>query len=510
MVVDQLLEIIKCLKEDVDTLKTELNRVKDLKNKPKITPGTLENNGDTEPGKKNRKKRQLKDKSTKKRKELPSREEIVKANDVPIEAEFKGYRPYTVQELIIHAEQIDYKLERWRLPDGTYLEAQLPGELHDTHYGPTLRAYIIHQYHHQCVTQPLLLQQLHELGIKISSGELDRLLTLDVEPFHQEKAGILSAGLTVSPYIHVDDTGARHKGKNGYCTHIGNELFAWFESTAKKSRINFLELLRQDHTDYVYNEEAFAYMERRKLAPYIRKKIKESGLYFATKDVLDNFLLQSKITTSRHKEIILEAGLVGSILKNGFSIDTIIISDDAGQFNVFRHALCWIHAERNIKKLIPNNEDQAKALKDIRNKIWLLYQELKEYKKEPSGKRKQELEATFNNLCKEKTCFHALNLQLQQLKKNQPELLLVLDRPDIPLHNNLSESDIREYVKRRKISAGTRSDLGRKSRDTFITLKKTGRKLGIAFWDYLNDRVRNLMVIPQLSELILQSAATKV
>ena len=82
------------------------------------------------------------------------------------------------------------------------------------------------------------------------------------------------------------------------------------------------------------------------------------------------------------------------------------------------------------------------------------------------------------------------------------DLLRVLDRPDVPLHNNAAESDIREYVQRRKISGGTRSDDGRRCRDTFASLKKTCRKLGVRFWDYLQDRVRALGRIPRLAELI--------
>jgi len=81
-------------------------------------------------------------------------------------------------------------------------------------------------------------------------------------------------------------------------------------------------------------------------------------------------------------------------------------------------------------------------------------------------------------------------------------LLLVLDRPDIPLHNNLSEGDIREYVKKRKISGSTRSDAGRRCRDTFTSLKKTCRKLGVSFWDYLYDRVSKAGKITPLPDLI--------
>ena len=69
----------------------------------------------------------------------------------------------------------------------------------------------------------------------------------------------------MSSYVHVDDTAARHQGRNGCCTHIGNELFAWFESAESKSRINFLKLLRSKHSSYVLSYEALEYMRAQKL-----------------------------------------------------------------------------------------------------------------------------------------------------------------------------------------------------------------------------------------------------
>ena len=99
-----------------------------------------------------------------------------------------------------------------------------------------------------------------------------------------------------------------------------------------------------------------------------------------------------------------------------------------------------------------------------------------------------------------------LNLALSRLNENKAELLLVLERPEIPLHNNLSENDIREYVKRRKVSGSTRSELGRHCRDTFTSVKKTCRKLGVSFWDYLIDRLSKANKIPSLQELIVQYA----
>jgi len=36
---------------------------------------------------------------------------------------------------------------------------------------------------------------------------------------------VLRAGLTSASWITVDDTGARHKAVNGFCTQIGNAHF---------------------------------------------------------------------------------------------------------------------------------------------------------------------------------------------------------------------------------------------------------------------------------------------
>jgi hypothetical protein len=209
-----------------------------------------------------------------------------------------------------------------------------------------------------------------------------------------------------------------------------------------------------------------------------------------------------EITGKRHIRIATEGALLGSVLEHGINPKLVVVSDDAGQFNVLLHALCWIHAERTINKIVGFNDLHRRALEEIRTQIWDFYQDLKAYREAPSTERKAALEARFDELFTGETSFATLNQALKRLYNNKAELLLVLERPDIPLHNNMSERDIREYVKRRKISGSTRSESGRRSRDTFASLKKTCRKLGISFWQYLNDRLRSTGVIPPLPELI--------
>lgn len=95
----------------------------------------------------------------------------------------------------------------------------------------------------------------------------------------------------------------------------------------------------------------------------------------------------------------------------------------------------------------------------------------------------------FDAMCSQKTGYVELNEALGLLGAKRDEFLAVLEHPQLPLHNNLSENDIREYARLRKISGGTRSDLGRRCRDTFRSLKKTCRKLGVSFGAYLRDRL---------------------
>jgi hypothetical protein len=341
----------------------------------------------------------------------------------------------------------------------------------------------------------------------ISSGKLNDLLIQHKEIFHEEKNNLLNAGLSVSSYIHVDDTGARHKAKNGYCTHIGNELFTWFASTETKSRINFLELLRAGQKDYRVDKNALDYMKQQGLPKIVTEQLEKHMGVFDSKASWELHLKNLGIVSSGHYRIATEGALIGSVLSHGFNVDLAIVSDDAGQFNIFRHGLCWIHAERKINELIPLGKQHAAAIDGIRNFFWLFYNDLKEYKQLPSEEKKKLLIERFDALFDTQTCFETLNQVLKRLKKNKAELLLVLDMPELPLHNNLSERDIREYVKRRKVSGGTRSDEGRQCRDTFASLKKTCKKLKVRFWDYLQDRILGNNKIPQLPALLSQAAS---
>lgn len=504
---DRVAELEQCNQE----LRDEIALLKGQKPRPKISPSIL----NTPPSPKDPadQRRPRGKPSRPKTSELTIHQTVeVHPDDLPAGSTLKGYESYVVQDLIIRSENTKYLRARYDLSAGGSLLAPLPQgvlPVEGGHFGANLVAHILDQYHQAHVTEPLLLEQLWEYGVDISAGQLHRILTDNKDAFHQEKAEVLAAGLAVSSYIGTDDTGARHQGKNGYCTAIGNDLFAYFESTNSKSRLNFLHVLQgcpAEQRDYATSDIAVAYWKRQKLAAALIEKLTQSTRELVGEQAWQSWLLELEITNERHVLIATEGALLGGLVARGVSPDLGVLSDGAPQFVVFVHAACWVHAERPLAKLVPHNEEHRLAIETVRTQIWDFYKDLKAYREQPNETQKPVLTARFEALANQRTDYPNINGVLKEMRGNQADLLRVLERPEIPLHNNAEESDIREFVKRRKMSGGTRSDSGRRCRDTFASLKKTCRKLGVRFWDYLQDRIRGPGHLPRLADLIRQKA----
>lgn len=503
----RLLHYVQELLANIDRLKEEVARLKGHKGKPKVPPSRLEQDV---PGPLEEKSPDEKRPGSSKRsktKTLTIHETIpIDPENIPSGSVREGHDEWVVQGLIIKAHNVCYQLQCWRTPDSRLVKGKLPKSVNG-HFDATLTAYVKYQHFQMRATQPLILEAIREFGIDLSSGQINRMLTEDQEAFHQEKKQILEAGLETAKSIHVDDTGARHAGKNGYCTHIGNEFFAWFESTASKSRLNFLTLLNTGHAVCALNADAFDYIQRQSFPQSLLALLRnDDGKLFATQTEWDAHLCRNGIVNERHVRIATEGARLASLLHHGLARDLLIMSDDAGQFNVLNHILCWIHAERTIHKLVPCTQKETKDLAEVRDGIWNLYRGIKAYKLVPAQRERDQLEKQFDDLFATTTGWTELDDALRRLAKNKGELLVVLDRPDAPLNNNLSERDIRERAQTRKVSGGTRSDDGRRCRDTFSSLKKTCRKLGVSFWEYIHDRIAKENKIPRLPDLIRSRA----
>ena len=343
-----LLEIIQQQAEEIQHLKDEIARLKGQKPKPKIKPSNLDKK--TDKPNKNQKKRKRKKRAKTKNIEIHEVRKLHPENR-PHGSIFIDYQDFVVQDIIFTNWNIRYRRGRWLTPSGKFITANLPDYVNG-HFGSGLISFALYQNYGCHVTQPLLLEQLREIDVDISAGQINNILIKNKDEFHNEKKQTLSTGLKISNHINVDDTGARHKGKNGYCTHIGNEFFAWFESTQSKSRINFLKLLRVENEDSIINQDALEYMSANGLPQYqLNKLVGFKDKIFSDDNTWMKFINATGIVTRNHVRIATEGALVGSIIHHGFNKNLVIISDDAGQFNVFLHGLCWVHAERSIYNL---------------------------------------------------------------------------------------------------------------------------------------------------------------
>jgi hypothetical protein len=483
---ERLLAENAALQQAIAELRAEVAQLKGVKGRPKVKPSGLDKGTEPRPAEKGRRRGGKADR-------LTIAEERILAAEVPAGSRFKGYEDFVVQDLVLRPHVIRLRRERWLTPDGRTITAPMPAGIVG-HFGPELRRFVLFQYHQGQVTVPRLVAQLTSLGIAISKRQVVRLLNAGQDAFLAEAQDVLRAGLSTAAWISVDDTGARHRHQNAVCTQLGNDHFAAFATTNSKSRLNFLEVLRAGYRDYVVNAEALAYMRQRQLAgPVIAQLAAHPVQHFPDKAAWVNHLERlgiSALAVTPDPIRIATAGAVwGSLKAHGLLPDTVILSDDAGQFALDRHALCWVPAERLVHQLDTFTDRQHAAQQFVRALLWWFYADLKAYRREPDRRRRRELRARFERIFRRRTGFATLDRLLQRLHANKAELLLVLDRPEVPLHTNSSERDLRPQVIKRKISGGTRSEQGRACRDAFFGLLLTCAKLGVSFWDYLGHRL---------------------
>lgn len=479
-------------RREIEQLKDEIRRLKKLPPRPPVKPSGME-------------KATPLSNSTARKDEAPPRRrgpgvsklkidrEMTLTTSAPEGSRRKGYEDIVVQDVHFGPLTTLYRRERWEAPDGGAIVAELPrGVIGGC--GPHLHRLVLMLHFQGQMTCERIVTLLNGAGVAISKRQVVRLLTAKLETFRDEDNAVFEAGLRGSTYITVDDTGARHAGKTNFTTQFGSQRFTSFRTGPSKSRLAFLRNLLCGAGRYTINAAALAYMRAAHLAHGVIEALQGAKqLEFAAEAEWMAHLSALGVTGLKVNpdpvRVASEAALWGAIQAQGLLEDVAIVSDDAGQFRVGEHALCWVHAERLVHKLLPANERQRNAVEVTRRMIWWLYRRLKDYKLAPTPDQAIDLAALFDRIFKRKTGYASLDNLLKRLRGRKQELLLVLKRPEIPLNTNASENDIRSVVTKRKVSGGTVSQRGRDARDVMLGLAKTCAKLGLSFFDYLGSRL---------------------
>jgi hypothetical protein len=517
-----LLSLVEDLASENRALRTELAQVKDenarLKGgsgRPKIPPGKAGGGADYSSEQERRaapKTWQKRGKQDRLRIDRTERLAVDPAT-LPADAVFEGYETVVVQDLVLRTDTVAFEQEVWYSPsERRSYRAGRPAGYEGT-VGPHLKALVLTLGYAGGMSETKLLELIQSSGIVISAGTLSNLLTEGRAAFADEAREVLRAGLASTPYQHLDDTGTRVDGDGWYCHILCNDLYTTYQTTPGKDRRTIVDVLRGGRpAAYRYDHEAERHLAFLGLSASARARVRaaipcDQDLDEATLTrLLDGPLAR---LGPRQREQVREALAVAAYLADpDWPVVRTLVCDDAPQFRAITEelALCWVHEGRHFKQLTPWLPQPRAALADILAQFWTYYRELLAYRDHPTPDERARLDARFDALFGTVTGYADLDRRLALTRDKKPELLLVLEHPDLPLHNNPAELGARQRVRKRDVSFGPRSPAGAAAWDTFMTLAATTRKLGLDFAAYLTDRFTRAGQIPPLADLITARA----
>jgi hypothetical protein len=437
---------------------------------------------------------------------------------LPPDAEFKGYEDVVVQDLRLQVETICFRKAVYYSPSRRRcFTAVLPPGYHGE-YGPGVKSLSLWLVYAGEMSQPQLHLLLTDAGLLISAGEVSALLTEGLAPFHAEAQAVCRAGLASSPWQQVDETRTPVDGQTNACHTLGNPLYTFFLTTPTKERMAVLDVLRAGAPrTFRLDEGAWEYLARAALPKKLIRALMalpapegEAGAY-EEEEFLALLARHLPRAGPQQRQRILEgAALAAYRAQEQIPVVEMLVCDDAPQFEgvTAQRALCWVHEGRHYKKLCPYLPQHRALLCEFRKAFWEYYRELRAYQKNPTPEEADRLWAEFDRVFGQRTGYELLDERIAKTQGKKRELLVVLEHPEVPLHNNAAELAARRRVRKRDVSFGPRSEAGRRAWDTLQTLSETARKLGIRFYHWLGDRVSEAHAMPSLAEVIEERAAS--
>jgi hypothetical protein len=362
------------------------------------------------------------------------------------------------------------------------------------------------------MTEPKIVEFLHNVGVLISEGQLSNLLIKKNEPWHQEKREIYRAGLASSSWQHSDETGTRVNGDNQHCHVVGNPLYTAYFTRPGKDRLTLIGLL-QDVTEppLLLNETTPTWLEQFDTPQWAQQIVATwpQGRSLPHSELTSLVQTQLARLNEQQQARVLEAAALSAYYQQtDVPIVPNLLTDDAPQFRFITrdHSLCWVHEGRHYKKLMPFIDYHQQLLADFRQQFWHYYHQLNAYRANPTPEKAAKLDREFDALFSQVTGYDELDKRIAKTKAKKDRLLKVFSYPEMPLHNNPAELAARRRVRKRDISFGPRTPDGVAAWDTFMTLAATARQLGISFYAYIYDRIAGAYALPSLADIIRQRA----
>jgi hypothetical protein len=385
--------------------------------------------------------------------------------------------------------------------------AELPRG-YEGQFGPGIKAMTLAFYFGIGTSEPKIREFFENVGIQISAGEISNLLIKKQDDFHAEKDAVFEAGLQSSPWQQTDDTVTRVNGQNQHCHIVCNPVYTSYNTRTSKDRLSVLDVLCNGRKRmFRLNEETIGYLRGitwskaawRKIQSWESEQDWEEAAFL---ERLDEGL--PRLSKQQRKTMIDAAAVSAYHAQKDYPVVKALVCDDAPQFNWLGKKMmsCWVHDGRHYKKLMPVIPLHRKLLDDFLKQFWKYYHQLLDYSQNPTVEERLRLEIAFDELFSTHTGYDSLDQRIDKTKAKKDILLLVLQYPELPLHNNASELGVRQRDRKRDVSFGPRTDDGVRAWDTFATLAETTKKLDLSFYHYLVDRISGTNQIPPLADLV--------
>ena len=423
-----------------------------------------------------------------------------------------------VQNIVIEPHNIEFLQEVYYSPkEKKSYRGALPEGYDTSDFGPDLRALILSLKYCGNMSEPKIGEFLENFGVEVSSGSLSNILTGTAVQFEKAYGEILVSGLTSTNYQQTDDTSARVAGKSWHTHIVCNPYYTFYSTRSSKDRLSVLSVLQNVKSlRFRFNSQTLDILDKEfEIATKWRDKISfqiesHNGDFELDAEEFKTLFDDWMGTTCSADRLAISHASAIVYYRNQTSIPVVkvLACDDAKQFKLLTEhiALCWIHEGRHYERLSPVVASHKQALEDFFKRFWEYYGRLLEYQAGPTKLQAVELREDFTKLFSTKTGYDALDKRIAITSTKHLELLTVLDYPDSPVHNNVSELGARVSARRRDVSLHSTSERGAHSMDVFTTIVQTCKKLSYSAYEYFRQHLRHDPSAPILAKMITEAA----